>query len=57
MAPRMAGHTERLWKSLAYAARYGNQRVPDLLAMPLSRLRSFTGAVSSIVEEEQKPRQ
>lgn len=45
-----------LWRQLAYAARYGKQPLSDLMALSMRDLGEFGDALSSIVEDEQKPR-
>lgn len=41
-----------IWKLLAFAARYGHQRIPDLLLMPRSELSQFVDKLAEIMSEE-----
>lgn len=50
------GRTQKIWEKLAYAGRYGGQPLDVLMKMPLRDIGIFCGAVSDIVEEENKPR-
>ena len=41
-----------LWSDLAYAARYGHQPLPVLMALSRKRLQSLMKALSQIVTKE-----
>jgi hypothetical protein len=41
-----------IWKLVAFAARYGHQRIPDLLAMTKSDLNKFVEKLAEIMSEE-----
>ena len=45
-------HESRIWRMLAYAARYGHQPVSVLLYRPISDIRAFNREISSFLGDE-----
>lgn len=42
----------KLWRTYAYAARYGHQPLSEIRALSLTELRMFVAALDDIVKEE-----
>lgn len=52
---RIGNNTERIWKLLAYVARYGHQPVDVSKRLPLRELKLLADQLAKIVEEENAP--
>ena len=45
----------RIWRLLAYVARYGHQPLASLLVMPMTQVRAFADALEGLLKEEGGP--
>lgn len=50
--PEISEHSADLWRMIGYAAKYGNQPLPVLLASTAGDLTSFNNGIMYWIEKE-----